>query len=1043
MKPEHWQRIEQLCQSTLDRPESERAVFLDEACAGDEALRREVDSLLKHQATAKQFIESPALEVAAKIAAAEQSRSLVGQQLSHYRIVSFLGAGGMGEVYLAQDASLGRPIALKLLPALFTQDGERLLRLEQEARAASALNHPNIITIYEIGEVDGTHFIATEFIEGRTLRELLARERLKLTEALEIVVQVASALVAAHAAGVVHRDIKPENIMVRSDGYVKVLDFGLAKLIEAKPATIDPQAHARQQVSTEPGMVLGTFRYMSPEQARGLKVDVRSDLFSLGVVLYEMIAGRAPFVGGTSSDVLAAILEREPPPLARYAPEVPAELEWILMKALRKERKERYQTAKDLQLDLKSLVRELELAAKLKGQPAAASSNSHSADQRMQEAATTTAEMIAPRTTSNAEYIVTRHKSHRRRAWLTLALLGLAVIAAFFYFKSQPALTEKDTILLADFINKTGDADFDGTLKQALSVQLQQTPFLNLFPEEGVRETLRYMDHSPDERVTRELGREICQRRGLKALLVGTIASLGNYVITLEAINGQTGEMIASEQTQAEGKKQVLQALGQAATGLRRKLGESLSTMQKYNEPIEQVTTSSLEALKAYSTGYNQFMRGNIRDTIPLYNRAIELDPNFAVVYDSLAWIYINLGDLRKAAESAEKAFALRDRVSEYEKIVIATTYYHFVTGDWDKENETYELGKRLYPNDWSWRHARGLNYYFFGQFEKAIAEEREAIRLNPNIVHPYRFTAYSFIRLNRFDEAQEIIQQTQARKLDGIFFRQSLYQIAFVQGDAAAMQQQLDLIREKDVEREALGWQARTASVAGRWRAARDFYRRRGELGQRDVTGKAAPLPLDAIIRGALCGFCEPAGEGAARSLALSRITSPAQILSVPILPDGSLCGEASEGQKLANELAQRYPKAMPVKIFSLPVIRAASSLRRNQPDQAIEFLKAATPYEGGASFWPTYLRGQAYLRLGRSTEAAVEFRKILDHQGWDPLSQLYPLSHLGLARASVLAGDVAGSRKAYQDFLALWKDADADLPVLLEAQKEYERLK
>src|SRR5437588_618555 len=634
MTPEHWQQVKEVLNAALGRDPHERAAFISKACRGNESLRHEVESLIISHGEAGSFIEEPAFNVNAEMFAGEQTESLAGRSFGPYEILSQLGAGGMGDVYLAQDGRLGRKVALKLLPSHFTSDADRLRRFQQEARAASALNHPNILTIHEIGEIDGQPFIATEFIDGQTLREHTAKAVMKLEEALDVAAQVASALAAAHQAGIVHRDIKPENIMIRHDGFVKVLDFGLVKLTE-KGAT---DSEASTLVNTDAGVVMGTARYMSPEQARGKKVDARTDIWSLGVVTYEMVTGHAPFEGGTPSDVLSLILQREPAPLVRYAPEVPTELERIIRKALHKDREERYQTVKDFLIDLKNLRRELQFKAEL--DRSASPNRSDEAVASMSQAVAGTAKQPAVQTslvetahpTSSAEYIVSEIKHHKRGAVLTLAALAVAAaLSIYFYSHRAQPLTENDTILLADFVNTTGDEVFDGALKQALAVQLGQSPFLNIFPEQRVLETLRYMARSPDERVTKEIAREICQRQGIKALLTGSIGSLGShYVITLETLNSQTGDALAREQVEAESKEQVISKLGEAATKLREKLGESLSSIQKFDTPLAQATTSSLEALKAYSSGRAQQISAKHRDAIPFFKRAIELDSNFA-----------------------------------------------------------------------------------------------------------------------------------------------------------------------------------------------------------------------------------------------------------------------------------------------------------------------------------------------------------------------------------------------------------------------------
>jgi serine/threonine protein kinase/predicted Zn-dependent protease len=984
-----------------------------------------------------------------------------GTRLGRYEIRSLLGTGGMGEVYLGYDTSLRRQVAIKLLPAEFTQNKVRLARFEREAYAASSLNHPNILTIYEIGEQDGNHFIATEYVEGESLRHHLSRKHIELREVLDVTSQVASALAAAHEAGIVHRDIKPENIMLRRDGLIKVLDFGLAKLADdadsgARQEGIETEAPTKTRVvNTEPGMVMGTASYMSPEQARGLEVDARSDIWSLGVMLYEMVSGRLPFEGTTTSDVIATILHRQPPSLLLYRSDVPAELERIVEKALTKEREERYQLAKDLGLDLKRLKQRLEVEAELErtitpeeeakhisSRPATGSGGAITSGATAPAAARATAGASTVQTTSSAEYLISEIKRHKRGFGLTVGVLVIvAAVTIFFYFHRASALTEKDTILIADFINTTGDAVFDGTLKQGLAVQLTQSPFLNLFPDARVRQTLRLMGRSPDDRVTKEVAREICQRQGLKAFLSGSITNLGSsYVITLEAVNGQSGEEIASEQAEAGSKEQVLKALSQAASKLREKLGESLGSIQKFDAPLEEATTSSLEALKAYSLGNEQSISGKWLQAIPFYKRAVELDPNFALAYIGMAIQYGNTNQPGLAAENAAKAFALKDRVSEYEKLRISSFYYSQVTGEIDKAIEVQELMKRTYPRDHRGPGNLSDRYLRIGQFERAVPEAREALRLNPNAVAWHANLGEAFLRLNRFAESREVFEQALQQKIDATDFHTRLYQLAFVNGDTTAMKQQLDWSNGKPDEYVALDWQTQTSAFAGHYKLAQEFSRRSIDLAVRsDAKEVAVQFAAEEALRSAAFGQCQQTKADAAQALTLEHNIVSLTRSSIAL----ALCGEVGQAQSLVDELTKRYPKDTLINSIWLPVIRAAIEINRNNPAQAVELLEATRRYEAAAEFWPQYLRGQAYLRQQKGAEAAVEFQKILDHRGEAPLSALYPLAHLGLARAAAMAGDTMKARTAYQNFLAVWKDADPEITILLEAKREYDKLK
>src|SRR6266496_1798283 len=834
MTPERWQQLKQIFQSALERNPAERSAFLNQACADDPALRSQVESLIASHDQAGDSIEAMAAEAATEMLDDDQAVSIVGKQISHYQVVSRIGRGGMGEVFLAHDTSLGRKVALKLLRSDFTRNEERLRRFQQEARAASALNHPNILTIYEIGHDGSLHFMATEYVEGETLRQHLSRARITVGQTLDVAVQVASALAAAHQAGIIHRDIKPENIMVRTDGNVKVLDFGLAKL--AQPKTIDTAAPTLPQVETAPGVVMGTFSYMSPEQARGLTVDARTDIWSLGVMIYEMVAGRLPFEGETASDVMSLILQKEPLPLAHSSPEVPTELERIVRKALRKDKEERYQTIKDLLIDLRNLRKELELSAEMErsAPPMSLVSSAQSAP--------TTAHSA-----SSAEYIVTEIKQHKRAAVGALALILIASAASFFYFHrtKASALTEKDTILLTDIDNTTGDSVFDGTLKQALAIQLEQSPFLNIFSQEQVREALRYMGRSPDERVTKDIAREICQRHGIKAMLVTSISSLGsNYVIGLDAVNAQTGSVIAREQTEAESKEQVLKVLGGAATKLRKKLGESMASIEKFDAPIEQATTSSLEALRAFTLGNEKLFAGSFSEAIPLFERAVELDPNFALAYSKLAVTHYNIFGASSAAEFATKAFGLRERASEYEKFYISNRYYDLATGELDKSIDVLELWERSYPRDVNARINLAFAYAVTGQAEKVIPEAREAMRLNANAVQPYNLLGWALAVLGQLDEAKAIYQEALTKKLDAPQIHVNLYGLSFIQGDQAVMQQQIDWSAGKPFEGVILYKEADTLAFSGQLRKSQELFRRATSINEQRLGKDVAAWP-------------------------------------------------------------------------------------------------------------------------------------------------------------------------------------------------------
>ena len=972
-------------------------------------------------------------------------------RISHYRILEKLGAGGMGEVYLAEDMKLGRKVALKILGEEYTTNRDRLNRFEQEACAASALNHPNILTIHEVGNDDGKHFIATEYIDGKTLRRKMAGSPLEVHEILEIAVQVASALEEAHAAGIVHRDIKPDNIMIRRNGYVKVLDFGLAKLTETTTdkTPSDGEASTRVLVQTDAGVVMGTSHYMSPEQTRGKAVDARSDIWSLGVVLYEMVAGRTPFEGETSTDVIVSITQKEAPPLARFAPNVPAELDWIITKALRKDRDERYQTIKELLTDLRRLKQKIEFEAELERSvsPDSITRSTISAP----EALPTISDRVPPTGSqtgayapSSAEYIVSEIRHHKKGAGIIAALFVVALATGFFfYFKRAQALTDRDTILLADFVNTTGDPVFDGTLKQALAVQLGQSPFLNIYPDERVRQALRFMGRSPDERITRDIGREICERQGLKALLTGSISSLGNhYVINLEAVNAHSGDAIAREQAEAESKEKVLSALGTAASLLREKLGESLSSIQKYDVPIEQATTSSLEALNAYAAGNELRAKGKGDESVGFYKRAIELDPNFAMAYARLAVYHGNNSELDLAQQFAQKAYDRRDRVSDRERFYITEKYHSYITGDAYKAIEVLQTWSRSYPHDYIPHNNLATNYSFLGLYDDALKEALEAVRLDPNNATARGNLVEAFVHLNRIDEAKQALSDWKTINPDSRGVRGLTFTIAFLQGDIGPLERDLQQVQGKPEEADRLGAMSGAMAYGGQLKKSEEYARRSFEiLKTQDRKENAAQTLISLGFTQAIVGNCQQAKANAESGLGLSRGRIELAVAGLLF----ASCKDAGRAEAITSEMVKLYPQDTANVSIVQPVIKAEVERNRGNGAAAIQLLEATRRYDLGliANFWNNYFRGLAYLQERKGSEAAAEFQKILDNRGVDVFSPIYTLAHLDLARAAALNGDTAKSRTEYQNFFAAWKDADADLPILMQAKKEYEQLK
>jgi serine/threonine protein kinase/tetratricopeptide (TPR) repeat protein len=1004
ISPEQWNRVKELYEAASDCPPSQRSAFLLKH-AEDEIIRLEVLRLLAENDDLDSFLSTPPF-IDLRLHPTQSPEQLPpGEVLAdRFRIVNFIAAGGMGEVYKANDLRLERVVVLKFLPEDLAKDVQSLDRFRREAKAASALNHPNICTIHDFAEDAGRAFIAMEYLEGETLAARIKKGPLPLDETLKIAIALAVALDTAHRKGIIHRDLKPGNIMLSSSG-PKLLDFGLARRESTEPEDSGVLAG----VSGDKSQVIGTLAYMSPERLQGNDAGAGGDIFAFGAVLYEMLTGCKAFHGKSPAETIAAVDHEEPTPIAKAVAGVPADLTHIVTGCLRKNPDERYSSMFEIVQELGDCrARALEAAA--------------------------------------VKRIVQQAKRPRIAVPILVVLLATLSVGAYFLKSHSSArLTDRDTIVLADFANTTGDSVFEGALREGLSVQLEQSPFLRIISGQQVQQTLRMMNQKSDAKLTPELAREVCQRTSGTAVLNGSIRQIGSkYQLTVKAINCVTGESVASTQVEANDKDHVTNALSNAASEMRKKLGESLATVQRFDAPLEQQTTPSLEALKAHSTGRALREKGDCKGAISFYQQAITLDPNYALGYLSLGACYSNEGEPSLGAENMRHAFELRANVSEKEKLWIESYYYLDVLGDLEKAEQKLRVWGELYPREDKVPNSLGIIYDKLGDFAKAQAEYRQALELtsNSNVFRNNLITA--MIRLGHLDEAQALLDEGKAKNVDPWVFP---YVLAFLRSDAVGMEQQAALFEKLGRGDWLLPYRPDTAAYFGHLRNARTLSNLAvAEEKREHAKESGTQYEVYAALREALFGNKVESRKYANSALQSSngRIVQYGAALAL------ALIGDTDRAQSLADDLHDRFPNDTVVQSNCVPTLRAQVALNRKYPRKAIEILKSAEPYElsevasprSRMALYPAYVRGMAYLVLHRGEEAAVEFQKIINHRGLVWSSPVGALAHLQIGRAYAILGDTTKARGDYQDFLALWQDADPDIPILKAAKAEYEKL-
>ncbi len=1028
IETQDWEQIKDLFGAAVEMEPAARSRFLEQECSSPQ-MRERVERLLLAHESADSFLSRNVIAEGAWEPDSIPPRLTAGDVLvERFQIVRFIARGGMGEVYEACDLELQSRVAVKTIQPQIANLPQALARFKREVLLAKQVTHPNVCRIFDLFRhrdtaVTGSDivFVSMELLSGETLAEQLKRTgRMSTEQVLVILGQIVPALGAAHAAGILHRDLKPGNILLEriSDGGIRavITDFGLAWSRDSR---------SEASLAGSGALVFGTPEYMSPEQIEGKELTPASDLYSLGLVIYQMVTGVKAF--GTDSPLFAALrrLNESPPPPSQVVPEAGSRWDFLVTRCLCPDPAQRFASAD-------------QFAAALDWEP---------------ETGKETASKTPP-AAGKGKPAARGWRSMRRWKLASCALGGAIVLAGVvllgLHSWHRPGPGDDLTIVLADFVNTTGEPVFDDSLNIALAAKLQQSPYARLMQDSTIHTALHLMGRPDNERLTQAVAREVCIREGGQFTLQGSITNSSNgYLISLHATQCGTGKIIATKQFSASSREAVLGVLDRATDAMRSRLGESKESIHDYDVSLVEATTGSLEALTSYSQGMKVWDVQGAPAARPYFERATDIDPNFAMAYAVLGTIYGNMSEKPLANDAMLKAYERRERVTQWENFYIASHYYWLVTGELDKEMHVYEEWAKIYPHDFVWQLNLSVDYAYIGEYEKAIQLQRNAIQKDANSSLSYGNLANLYLAINRPDEARAVLDQAIQAHVQDVHTQIAEYNLAFYLNDRAAMSKLMAGTHDKaDVEGELLLYQANTEDSQGRLTSGRHLTMQAAGLAAKEgnFDNQAFWLAAEALSQ-AESGDAHASRQLMEQSLAVPKALNNSGV-QIVVAFVAAYIGDVERAKKMTDTLDKAYPRDTIIQSYWVPILRARTALTQGQPAEAVHLLDGTEVYDLG-NFSPgqcmdaTYVHGLSSLAERDGAAAANQFRNVLAHRGLVLNCPTGALSQLGLARALALSGDTSGSRAAYQDLFALWKDANQGFRLLQQARVEYRALR